>query len=263
MNSQIKSVLTDVLEKFKNTDTIPQAIALVSYPQTDLPMTKWSLLNQLICFFTGLSDFRGYRQWRKAKRFVKKGEKATYILVPHIEKCLDEYTKEEIPVLAGFLTTAVFAVEQTEGEPLQNPLLQLPPFPLLERARELGVDVTTIPGNHKYLGVYSSNKKQISLASPEECVFFHELTHAVDDKLNGRSPGQQPIREVTAELGALVLCQLVGLDGSKHLGTSYHYIEKYAAELGLSPHKALLKVVSKTEKILNFLLKERSESVLA
>ena len=58
-------------------------------------MNKWSLLNQLVCYFTGLTDFRGYKQWHEAKRFVKKGEKATHILVPWIKKEKDE--EEENP----------------------------------------------------------------------------------------------------------------------------------------------------------------------
>ena len=53
----------------------------------------------------------------------------------------------------------------------------------------------------------------------------------------------------------LALCNIVGLDGSKHLGNSYRYIEGYAKELNISPYTAILKVICKTEKILNLILK--------
>lgn len=256
MNSKVKSVLDSILDQFKNSDNIPQMIVLASFPTAYLPMYKWSLLNQLVCYFTGLSDFRGYKQWLEAKRYVKKGETATHILVPWIKKDKDEQTNEEKSYLAGFMTACVFAVEQTDGEPLEYQQIKLPELPLIERAKELGVDVAAIPGNRDSYGYYSPNKKIIALASPEQCVWFHELTHLADDKVNGIKGGQDPIQEITAELGALALLNILGLDGSKTLGNHYRYIESYAKELDLSPYSAVLKVISNTEKVLNFLLKE-------
>lgn len=254
MNAKVKSVLDSILDLFKN-GNIPEMVALSTYPASVLPMKKWSLLNQLLCYMTGLTDFRGYKQWLEVKRYVKKGEKATQILVPWIKKEKDD-TGEEKPFLAGFITANVFAVEQTDGEPLDYQKLELPNLPLLETAKELGVNVAVIPGNYDHYGYYSPSQKVIALASPEECVFFHELTHLADDRINGLKTGQDPIQEITAELGALCLCQIVGLDGSKHLGNSYRYIEKYAKDLNISPYTAVLKVISNTEKILNFILQE-------
>ena len=257
MNSKVKSVLDSILDQFKNSDNIPQMIALATFPTADFPMHKWSLLNQLVCYFTGLTDFRGYKQWLEVKRFVKKGEKSTHILVPWIKKDKDEQTNEEKFHLAGFITACVFAVEQTEGDPLEYQQIQLPEFPLMDRAKELGVNVAAIPGSYDHFGYYSPTKKVIALASPEECVFFHEVCHLADEKINGKlEKGQNPLQEITAELGALALCNIVGLDGSKHLGNHYRYIESYAKEVDLSPYSAVLKVISNTEKILNFLLKE-------
>jgi len=254
MNAKVKSVLDTILDQFKNSDNIPEAIALITFPTANLPMHKWSLLNQLVCYFTGLTDFRGYKMWKEVNHFVKKGEKGTHILVPWIKKDKDE-KGEEKPFLAGFITASVFAVEQTEGETLEYQKLELPPFPLMERAKELGVNVAVIPGNYDTYGYYSPNQKVIALASPEECVFFHELMHLADDKINGIKHNEDPLQEITAELGALALCQIVGIDGTKHLGNHYRYIEGYAKELNISPYTALLKVICNTEKILDFLLK--------
>jgi antirestriction protein ArdC len=255
MNSKVKSVLDSILEQFKNGDNIPQLVALATFPTANFPMYKWSLLNQLVCYLTGMSDFRGYKQWLEAKRYVKKGETATHILVPWIKKKEDE--GKEKSYLAGFMTACVFAVDQTEGESLDYQKLELPNFPLMDRAKELGVNVATIPGNYDHYGYYSPSKKVIALASPEECVFFHEMSHLADEKVNGKLElGQNPLQEITAELGALALCQLVGLDGSKHIGNHYRYIERYAQKIEMSPYTALLKVISNTEKILDFLLKE-------
>jgi antirestriction protein ArdC len=261
MNSKVKAVLDTILDQFKNSATIPEAIALISFPTANLPMYKWSLLNQLLCYFTGLTDFRGFRQWEEVNRFVKKGEKATYILAPWIKKDKDESTQEEKPFLAGFITACVFAVEQTEGEPLDYQQIEIPKLPLIDRAVELGINVAAIPGSYEHYGYYSPNRQIIAIASPEECVWLHELTHLADDKVNGLKKGQDPIQEITAELGALALCQILGLDGSKHFGNHYRYIEKYAKELDLSPYSALLKVIGNTERILRFLLKEESVEV--
>lgn len=254
MNSQVKAVLDAILDQFKNSDNIPSAIAFLSNPTYILPMYSWSLLNQLVCYLTGMTDFRGYRNWQSVNRFVKKGEKATYILVPWMKK--EESEGEVKQHLAGFITGAVFAVEQTDGEPLNYQLLELPELPLLNRAKELGVDVKAIPGSLQHLGYYSPSKKVIALASPEECVWLHELTHLADDKLNGLKSGQDPIQEITAEVGSLALCNILGIDGSKHFGNHYRYIEQYAKQLEISPYSAVLKVINNTEKILKFLLKE-------
>jgi antirestriction protein ArdC len=260
MNTKVKEVLDTILDQFQK-GNIPELVALSTYPVSILPMNKWSLLNQLLCYITGLTDFRGYKQWLEVKRHVKKGEKATHILVPWIKKDTDEQTNEDKSFLAGFITASVFAVEQTDGEQLDYQKLELPPFPLMERAIELGVNVAAIPGSYEHYGYYSQTKKVIALASPEECVFFHEVCHLADDKITGIKNGQDPIQEIVAELGALALCQIVGLDGSKHFGNNYRYIETYAKKLELTPYGAVLKVLSRTEKILNFLLKEEEHEL--
>jgi len=258
MNAKVQSVLNTILDQFKNSEQIPQAIALITYPTANLPMYKWSLLNQLICYFTGMTDFRGYRQWEEVKRHVMKGEKGTHILVPWIKK--DE---EEKPTLAGFMTASVFGVEQTDGDPLEYQQLELPPFPLIERAKELGVDITAIPGSYEHYGYYSPTKKVIALASPEECVFFHEVSHLAQHRLFGElKKGQDPLQEISAELSALTIGYILGKDGRKYIGNSYRYIEKYSKKLDTTPYGAVLKVLSRTEKILNFLLKEEKDAVL-
>ena len=80
MNPRVREVLTGILERFKSGD-IPEAIALASYPRMDIPSGQWSLLNRTLMFISGTDDARGFRQWEKANRFVKKGSKAIYILV--------------------------------------------------------------------------------------------------------------------------------------------------------------------------------------
>ena len=57
----------------------------------------------------------GFRQWKKKGRYVKKGEKAIYILAPGIKKVDDE---EDGYVVQYFFPVSVFDISQTEGEAL-------------------------------------------------------------------------------------------------------------------------------------------------
>jgi len=59
-------------------------------------------------------------------------------------------------------------------------------------------------------GSYNLLNKNIRLASPDIEVFLHELSHAVDDRLNGLKPGQKKDQEVTAEFSAAIIGYLMG-----------------------------------------------------
>ncbi len=103
-------------------------------------------------------------------------------------------------------------------------------------------------------GYFSQDRKEIALATKEESVFFHELAHAAHQRLLGElKRGQDFRQEVVAELGAAVLCKIVGMT-SKYLGNNYRYIESYAKEANLAPWQACMKVISDTEKVLNLIL---------
>ena len=126
MNEKVKSVLNSVLERFETGD-IPEAIAYSMFPFPEVPSARWSLLNRTLQFLHGTFDARGIRQWNKVRRFVKKGSKAFYILVPYIKKVED--SEEDKQVLIGFGTKAVFPVEHTSGEPLEYESIEVPRFP--------------------------------------------------------------------------------------------------------------------------------------
>jgi hypothetical protein len=212
-------------------------------------------------FLSGTQDGRGFRQWNQVNRYVKKGSKAFHILVPYIKKTEDEHTGEEKEALVGFLARAVFRYQDTDGEPLDYEQIELPDLPLIERAESWGIFVKAIPGNFSYQGFYSSVRKEIGLATKDECVFFHELAHCAHEKINGDlKRGQNPIQEIVAELSAQALCRVVGKSGARHLGNSYRYIEGYAGELKITPYSACLKVMSEIEKVLNLILKGDSDN---
>jgi hypothetical protein len=252
--SKVQTVLQGILEKFKTGD-VPKAIVYSMFPIKGTPSDRWSYINRMIMLLSGTVDARGIRQWNRVGRSIKRGSKAIYILVPYIVKkrCFND---DETEMLKGFMAKPVFAVEDTEGELLDyEKEIPLPHLPLLERAKEWGITVSTILPYQKYLGVYLSDTKEIVIASPEEIVFFHELSHAAYEMSIGKlKPGQRWDQEIIAELSAQALCCLMGKDGRDKLGNSYDYIESYANKAGLSPFSACLKVLDDVKKVLSFLL---------
>jgi antirestriction protein ArdC len=250
MAASIHETVSGIIAAFERGD-IPEAIAYSMFPIAEIPSSKWSLLNRTVMFLSGTQDARGYRQWKQVGRYVKKGSKAIYILVPRITKTVDSRTGEEETMLKGFVCKPVFRVEDTDGDPLEYKQIELPDFPLIEKAKEWGIAVKAIPGNYRYWGYYSLTGKEICLATDEEAVFFHELAHAAHDRVKGGlQGGQNPLQEIVAELSAAALCRMVGKQPSDRLGNAYRYIKKYAEKIGMTPHGACLKVMAETEKVL-------------
>ncbi len=255
MNNRVRQVLNVIVEKFKSGE-IPAAIAMATFPVPDTPSSKWSFTNRTLMFLAGTADARGFRQWKQVNRWVKKGAKAIYILVPCFKKKTDDETGEEREVLRSFKPTPVFMYEDTEGEELDYKNIDLPSLPLLDKAREWGLCVKAIPGNYRFRGYYSPERREIALATPEEKTFFHELAHASHEKMRGGlSSGQDPLQEIVAELSAQALCALVGKQTNDTTGNSFRYIERYAKKVKMAPHSACLKVLAETENVLNLILK--------
>ena len=255
MNEKVKQVLVNIVGTFKS-GKIPEAVALASFPVPDIPSTKWSFFNRTIMFLSGTIDARGYRQWAEADRWVKKGSKAIYILVPCFRKVKDEDNGDETDVLYYFKPSPVFRYEDTDGKELDYQQIELPELPLRERAENWGIEVKAIPGNYKFKGYYSQDKNLIALATPEEKTFFHELAHAAHGKIKGGLKSKQdPLQEIIAELSAQALCRMVGKKDQDTTGNSYNYIDRYAKETGMSASNACLRVLKETEKVLNLILK--------
>jgi len=139
MNDRVKNVLDCILERFQMGD-IPEAIAYSMFPFPDVPSSNWSLLDRTLMFLSGTMDARGYRQWQNVNRYVKKGSKALYIIVPYF-KVIEDDMEERKYTLTGFGVKAVFRVEDTQGSDLEYENIELPDVPLMERAEEWGISI--------------------------------------------------------------------------------------------------------------------------
>lgn len=258
MNNKVKQTLFNILSQFKSGD-IPKAVAYSMFPIPDVPCAHWSLLNRTAVFFSGSMDARGWLQWRQVGRYVKQGRKAIYILVPYV-RMIGEEEDEKTQALVGFGAKPVFRVQDTDGQPLDYEQIEVPDLPLIQRALDWGVNVHAITGNYSYYGYYSASRKEIALATKNECVFFHEISHCAHEKVKGTlKKGQDPFQEIVAELSAQALCRIVGKSGEMYLGNSYTYIANYATKAKLSPLSACAKVMVDVEKVLNLILKGGEE----
>lgn len=254
-------VLDGILAMFAVGSEIPNAVSIAMFPSANSPSERWSLLNRIAMVNAGTSDARTFNQWLQIGRKVSKGAKAFHILAPITKSYPKAAEKgnedtEQHQYLSGFRALPVFRYEDTEGEPLPaEKQLNRQELPLLHRAEEWGITVKAIPANKACYGFYASRAEVIGLATPSESVFFHELAHAAHRRILGElKRGQDALQEIVAELSAAALCRMVGKSTEDTTGNSYRYIEAYAKQLELSPHRACMKVLAETEKVLKLIL---------
>ena len=256
----VDKALAHVLALFESGE-LPEAVArtTISRLESDSPVSSWSLGNRLLVLMAGTEDARGYRQWQACNRHVVKGARAFHILAPSTRrvKDTDPVTGEEVSrtAVVGFVGVPVFAVEDTDGEPIVRPdyrPVQLPP--LLEVAQRLGVSVKWLPASGAGYGYYTRTREEIVLCSGDEPVFFHELGHAAHQRVLERSGralkgGQHVGQEVVAEVVAAVIGRLYGFDLG-HVTTARDYVKGYAGD----PAKAAMKVLADVQAVLDLIL---------
>ena len=223
MTDQAKKILEDLMREVTAEKAVNFIMGKVFSDGVNIPVRKWSHLNQFITFLHGTTDARGYRQWQEAGRNVKKGAKAVYILVPMLYKVKDKAEDEEEKELKGFKAMPVFRVEDTEGKELDyvENLREFDPasLPLIDVAQALGVTVsaglTWDSG-----GWFRPKDNSITMGSNDGQVFLHELSHAVDNALPEKN-ADYAFNEIVAELSAAFLCRLYGYPCSVDNTTAY------------------------------------------
>lgn len=261
MNTKVKESLDMIMNAFESGD-VADAIAYATIQGPDIPCSKWSLSNRLLCYFAGTIDARGIRQWNQAGRRVNKGSKAFYILAPRIKNAEVEKeisngnggTYKETVVekqFIGFMAVPVFRIEDTDGEHIENQLDDISLPTLADVAAKFDVSVKFAPSNSRYAGLYCHSRKEILMCTTDEHVFFHELAHAAHYRVNPDvAPGKgKNFKEIVADLTACAIARLYGLD---YTGNSYRYIRQYAGKK--SVHSACMAVLSEVEKVLTEIL---------
>ena len=258
----IHNAIDNMLEMFKN-GNFPQAVAMSiiqKHEDDNIPSDKWSLGNRLLMKFQGTEDARGFRQWQQVNRQVKKGAKAIHIFSPIMKKFSDSDKKaDEVsqkPVIIGFSPLPVFRFEDTEGEDLPSfdySPKTYPPF--FDVAEKLGIEVTYKPLRSYYFGLYNSHFDKITLCSEDAITYYHELAHALDNRLNPNfNEFSKERKEIVAEFAGLILCQLSGISGYED--QSYQYIKEYCQKdkTDAAILKSIMSVLADVEKIVEEVL---------
>lgn len=250
----IREAADGLMEMFRS-GQMPEAIALTIIKRQqgdDQPSFHWSIGNQILMFFQGTSDARGFRQWQEVNRYVKKGVRAIHILGPMTKKIKEKSEngqETEKIIITGFKAIPVFRFEDTDGKPLEKPDYtpsELPPFWGIAEHLGVTVEYTAISGN--YYGAYSPSKNKITLCSQDAFVYFHELAHAVHSSIKELKAGQDAEEEIVAEMSACVLCHLQGIKGYE--SQAFNYIQSYIAKMKEQDVlKAIMRVLSEIEAV--------------
>ncbi len=254
LSTKAQQSLDAVVEKFKTGDI--SAIAQVARIRLDpqAPALHWSLSNKVLSMMqAGELDCRGFRQWEKAGRRIKKGSKAVYILRPIViaSKKKGGEEKEDEQLCIGFSAVPVFPTSATEGE---NNITAYQPQELpdlVSVAQKMGISVAYVPTLPDRLGDCTTDGTQIRIGSHSPAVFFHELAHAIHARLSGKLEGKQTEEQETiAEFTATILMDVYGYED--HTGNAWNYISKYAKD----PIVAISKALGTVEKVLTVLLEQ-------
>ncbi len=195
----------------------------------------------------------GFNAWRKMNRFVRKGEKAIWILAPMVYKNADAEDGEHEKVIRGFKFVPVFDVAQTDGEELPTICNRLDGddpaghyTTLLGVARSIGFMVE----DHEFDGstngdcTHSEHRIRVETRNtPAQRVktLAHEIAHALlHEEFDSRA-----LAELEAESTAYVVCQSLGLDSSDY---SFGYVATWAGggEQAISGIKASCERIQRT-----------------
>lgn len=267
---KVIDICNRLLKMFEDGSFSPAAVRTVIAKRggDDRPCSNWSLCNQLIMLMSDTEDARGFQQWHEVNRYVTKGAKAIYILVPMTRKititvndiATGESREESRNLIKGFRLTPVFPYEATQGAELPyhnyNPP-ELPP--LYNVAQHFGV-VRYYPIRGRALGSCSQSGT-ITLYSHDVDVFFHELAHQIHGTFKLLKPGQDAEQELVAEMVSCVLCELYGFQGYQWQG--WEYLRSYTNEDPVKTLRAIGSILNEVERVILKILQIDAELVSA
>jgi len=180
------------------------------------------------------TQIAGFSAWKKFGRFVKKGEKAIWIVAPmRYTVSDDEKTDDKQQVIRGFKWVPVFDISSTDGEELPsvcNKLAGDDPDGLFDRltavADSIGyhVEKVSLDGHTNGDCTYSEKRIRVEATNaPAQRVktLAHELAHALLHE--GRK--DRALAELEAESTAFIVCRALGIDTSDY---SFGYVTTWA-----------------------------------
>lgn len=270
-NSKVKATIDSLLDMFTNPDSLLTVAKSMFRRNTKIPSDNWSVLNRIIMFLHGTNDARSFNAWKSVGRSIKAGEHAFYIIKPRViqiplkdkdgNPILDENSEEKKEIkVVGFLPTPEFAVEQTDGKPVDYGCDEtMPEFKGIEVAKKWGITVSQGFANPSYYGFYNPEQGKIEIATPNQQTFFHELCHASDDKVLRKMGakmvnGENAEQEIVAEFSACVLMMMCGLKAGT--GNTYSYIKSYASNKDKPIGECVIPLINRISRVIDNIMKE-------
>lgn len=175
---------------------------------------------------------KGFHQWQKLGRRVKKGERGIAILAPRFSKFKaktdDESDEEFIEKLTGFRNVYVFDVSQTDGKEIPqliDPLNSVSDKTawLLERLDQISPMPIQTGKIGQARGQTDYSRKAITISdeiSGDDAVKtkIHEIVHAAFHEPSGlfSDGNEKHEKEVMAEAVSYIVCENYGIDSSKY-----------------------------------------------
>lgn len=238
-----------------------------------LSMNRYSWQNCLLVLMQNpdATVVAGYRDWQKAGRQVRKGEKGIAIRAPFTKKTgeLDEEGKEKKSTYFNLVT--VFDISQTDGEELPqlvSPLhgddaglyaaliracsqLQVPVFEESMDSRNGYCKFDRI-GDRVEKIVISNNLEPLHKAKTLAHELFHALVHKGENYAQHRE-----LMEIEAESGAFIVLNYFGLDSSNF---SIGYVTGWGNGIDAIARlkESATCIQTHSERIINMLEQQRS-----
>jgi antirestriction protein ArdC len=213
-------------------------------------------LHNLILIWIQRSDASlcaGFNQWKRHGRWVRKGEKAIWILAPAIVpvKGREDETEDECEkVVKYFFPVPVFDYSQTDGQALLigNTRVSGDGVDIQAAAAAFGIPVEYSQGvddghtDGKTITISRRDSK-----AQESATFFHELAHVLLGHLEDRQRGKltADVRELEAESVSFLVCACLGVDND---GAKF-YLGHWKGDRSKLA-KSALRILSTAEKIL-------------
>jgi antirestriction protein ArdC len=175
----------------------------------------------------------GFNGWKKSNRFVRKGEKAIWILAPLVYKNPEAEEGEGDRVIRGFKFVPVFDADQTDGEELPTVCARIDGddtaghyAQLVTVAESLGFTVE----DHEFGGATNGDCSHCdhrirvethNTGAQRVKTLAHEIAHA----LLHESFESRALAELEAESVAYVVCRSLGIDSGDY---SFGYVATWA-----------------------------------
>lgn len=259
MTEDTKKFLDEMVQRLKDGKEVAGTMnkAKFSVPE-NAPVYGWSMFNRMLVVMQKGTDCRTYNSWKEIGRYVKKGARALYITAPLL---VNKKDKDGNPVLNdegkpdqflfGFRRQAEFDIRDTDGDENKVEMPKVPEdLPLMDVAEKMGIEVTA-EYTFSYYGYFSVQENRIAMCTDSEQTFLHEISHAVDHKINNYKDEERDLNEVIAELSACFLASQFGRFAN--MKYTRQYIETYS---GGKQHVAvsIMKAMSRVERIFDYIV---------